>query len=228
MKPLMTVGINYLTNWPLIRPKPYHSLRLHDHFCADVSILRIFPGEFRTTRSMLADLKGLVLQTFGAGNAPDNQPRLLAALREATDRGCVIVNVTQCTRGEVVAHYTTGSALLDAGVTPAGDMTPEAALTKLCWLLGDNTLTPEQVRERFQQDLRGEITTRATADEALDFKSTGFAKAVYKVLMQTGFLQKRLEDNPATCQQQTIGATCLQQTIGATLTCEKCNSARGV
>ena len=155
-------------------------------------------------------------------------PRLLAALREATDRGFVIVNVTQCTRGEVVAHYTTGSALLDAGVTPAGDMTPEAALTKLCWLLGDNTLTPEQVRERFQQDLRGEITTRATADEALDFKSTGFAKAVYKVLMQTGFLQKRLEDNPATCQQQTIGATCQQQTIGATLTCEKCNSARGV
>jgi hypothetical protein len=158
---------------------------------------------------MLADLKGLVIQTFGAGNAPDNQPQLLAALREATERGCVIVNVTQCTRGFVAPHYTVGSALLEAGVTPAGDMTPEAALTKLCWLLGDKALTPDQVRAHFQQDLRGEITTHAPADEALDFRSTGFAKAVYKVLMQTGFLHKRLEQNPATCQQQTIGLNLL-------------------
>jgi L-asparaginase/Glu-tRNA(Gln) amidotransferase subunit D len=95
----------------------------------------------------------MVLQTFGAGNCP-NDPLLLSSLKEATDRGVVIVNVTQCLEGEVEAHYVAGSQLVDAGVVVAGDMTPEAALVKLGWLLAQPNTTPSNVRKLFQKDLR--------------------------------------------------------------------------
>ena len=127
--PLASVGIHFRLNPALVRAVPHDvRLKLKDYFCPDVSILRIFPGEFTTIASTLNGLKGLVLQTFGAGNAPDNQPNFLDALKGASERGVVIVNVTQCPRGEVSAAYACGSALLECGVVPAGDMTPDCAL----------------------------------------------------------------------------------------------------
>jgi len=67
----------------------------------DVGVLKLFPGISATTvRNFLQEpLKGCVLETYGAGNAPDNRPELLAELREASDRGVVIVNITQCWKG---------------------------------------------------------------------------------------------------------------------------------
>jgi L-asparaginase/Glu-tRNA(Gln) amidotransferase subunit D len=118
MRPVGTVGISYSMNWALIREKPYRPLSLKAYFCQDVAILRIFPGEFTTIDKTLQSVKGLVLQTFGAGNAPEI-PAFLAQLKAASDRGVVIVNVTQCHQGEVKAHYAAGTALVEAGVLPA-------------------------------------------------------------------------------------------------------------
>ena len=91
-----------------------------------IATLRLFPGiTADTVRAfLLPPIRGVVLETFGAGNAPQRSD-LMAALREASDRGIVIVAISQCSKGSVSGAYETGRTLLNAGVVPGGDMTPE-------------------------------------------------------------------------------------------------------
>jgi L-asparaginase len=99
----------------------------------------------------------MILLTFGVGNAPQNK-ELLEQLKAATDRGVIVMNLTQCLSGKVnMGGYATGCALAEAGVLSGYDMTPEAALAKLHYLLSQN-LTTETIRSMMQQDLRGELT----------------------------------------------------------------------
>jgi lysophospholipase len=78
-----------------------------------------------TARAFLAPpTLGIVLETFGAGNA-SQRTDFLAALKEACDRGVVIVAISQCAKGSVSGNYETGQTLIQAGVVPGGDMTPE-------------------------------------------------------------------------------------------------------
>jgi L-asparaginase/Glu-tRNA(Gln) amidotransferase subunit D len=88
--------------------------------------LRLFPGiTGATVRAFLAPpIRGVVLETFGAGNAPQRAD-LKDALREACDRGVVIVAISQCAKGAVSSTYATGQALLQLGVVAGSDMTPE-------------------------------------------------------------------------------------------------------
>jgi L-asparaginase len=126
-----------------------------------VAALRLFPGITHVLlRNVLQPpLQGLVLETYGVGNGPDRDPGILEVLREATDRGVVVVACTQCLQGTVqLGTYQTGSALAQAGVTSGVDMTPEAVLTKLSVLLGRG-LAPATVRELMQQNLVGELTS---------------------------------------------------------------------
>ena len=90
--------------------------------------LRLFPGiTAATVQAFLAPpIRGVVLETFGAGNAPQRKD-LLSALREACERGVVIVAITQCAKGSVSNAYEAGRTLLQAGVVPGGDMTPEVS-----------------------------------------------------------------------------------------------------
>ena len=105
-------------------------------------------------------LQGLVLETYGVGNIPDRDPQLLSALHAAADRGVVIVNCTQCLAGSVdMGGYATGSGLQRAGAVSGRDMTAEAALAKLYYLLGLG-LTCEEVKVQMQRDLRGELTVQ--------------------------------------------------------------------
>lgn len=157
--PLVEVGVDVDVNWPLVRPADPGGLRVHTRLSPHVAALRLYPG---ITRGILENflrppLEGLVLETYGAGNAPDRDDDLLGALSDATDRGVVIVNVTQCLRGHVRARYAAGAALVDAGVVPGADMTPEAALTKLAFLLGQG-LPLAEVRAMSQRSMRGELT----------------------------------------------------------------------
>jgi lysophospholipase len=103
----------------------------------NVGVLKLFPGITQATiqNFLKPPLQGCVMETYGSGNAPDNREDFLAALKEATDRGVIIVNVTQCNKGMVqdISVYGTGAALQKIGIVNGADMTTEAALTKLSY-----------------------------------------------------------------------------------------------
>lgn len=104
-------------------------------------------------------LKGLVLETFGAGNTPGGADGAMThILADAVKRGIVIVNVTQCLSGSVSPIYAPGASLGKAGVVFGQDLTSEAALTKLAYLLALPNSTPEWVARSMSISIRGELT----------------------------------------------------------------------
>lgn len=129
---------------------------------AHVACLRIFPGmkpEMVDAVLRLEGLKGLVLETFGAGNTPGGPDSAMTRiLADAVKRGIVIVNVTQCLSGSVSPLYAPATILGRAGVVFGMDMTSEAALTKLAYLLALPDATPEEVAKRMSVSIRGELT----------------------------------------------------------------------
>jgi L-asparaginase len=162
--PLGTVGIGIEINWPFVRTMEEKRPRLSvEEFGSPiVSALRLFPGiSPELVRNVLRPpLQGLVLEAYGVGNGPDSDAEFIAALTEATRRGVVIVDCTQCLEGTVdLTEYTAGSALARAGVISGFDMTAEAALAKLYYLFSRGD-TPDDVKRDMQNDLRGELTRR--------------------------------------------------------------------
>ncbi|KAH9928475.1 L-asparaginase [Epithele typhae] len=158
--PLVNVGIDIVVNWQdVIRQTNLRRFRSHKLMSPHVATLRLFPGiTGATIRAFVAPpTRGVVLETFGAGNAPQRAD-LAEALKEACDNGVVIVAITQCSKGSVSDAYETGRSLLQAGVVPGGDMTPECALTKLSYLLSKPELSVAQVRALIGTPLRGELT----------------------------------------------------------------------
>ncbi|MCG7601552.1 asparaginase domain-containing protein [Halomonas sp. McH1-25] len=131
-------------------------------FIADaVALFTVHPGLSATLLDNVlehAGLKALVLSTYGAGNPPGLEGRLVPALHEASRRGVAIFNLTQCLQGHVIqGTYATGGALTAAGVTGGQDMTPEAAISKLHVLLGRG-VTGEALKVAFLCPDRGDIT----------------------------------------------------------------------
>ncbi|KAH8106865.1 L-asparaginase [Cristinia sonorae] len=158
--PLVNVGIDITVNWSdVIRQTSLRRFRAHKAMNSYVATLRLFPGITATTvrAFLMPPTQGVVLETFGAGNAPQRAD-LMSALKEACDRGVVIVAISQCAKGSVSAAYETGRSLLSVGVVSGGDMTPEGALTKLAYLLGKPELSTSQVRSLISTPLRGEIS----------------------------------------------------------------------
>ncbi|RDX50050.1 L-asparaginase [Lentinus brumalis] len=158
--PLVNVGIDIIVNWQdVIRQTSLRRFRSHKLMSPHVATLRLFPGITGATirAFLMPPTRGVVLETFGAGNAPQRTD-LVEALKEACDNGVVIVAITQCTKGSVSDAYETGRSLLQAGVVPGGDMTPECALTKLSYLLSKPELSVAQVRSLIGTPLRGELT----------------------------------------------------------------------
>lgn len=157
--PLGRVGVNIEIDHRLLRPAAEGSVHVSPLRDVEVVALRLFPGiGAATLRNVLSGpVKGVVLETYGAGNAPDDH-ELHEALADATDRGVVIVNCTQCLRGTVAMEsYATGSRLAAAGVVGGGDMTAEAALAKLVYLASGSD-DPDRIRAGMRSDLRGELT----------------------------------------------------------------------
>lgn len=127
---------------------------------AAVATLRLFPGmDSRVLENLLqTPLQGLVLESYGSGNGPSNDQQFLETLHQATQRGVVIVNLSQCRHGSI-AHrdYATGRALSDAGLVSGVDMTIEAALTKLMYLFSRD-LSIKEIRDAIPRNLVGELT----------------------------------------------------------------------
>lgn len=159
--PLATAGIHIKYEYDRILKKD-HNLPMHPHYVFDtnVLVLTIFPGiQEKLVNTILhtPELKAVVLKTFGSGNAPRKE-WFIRLLKEATDRGIVIVNITQCQTGMVeMARYETGLHLLDAGVISGYDATVECVLSKLMFLLGHG-LTPQEIRREMNRCICGEFT----------------------------------------------------------------------
>ncbi len=136
-------------------------LRLRTKIDQNVAILKLFPGiSEQTVKAILniPNLRAVVLETYGAGNAPSAN-WLREALQKATERGIIIVNKTQCNTGFVeMGQYETSLNLMSAGVLSGHDITTEALLAKMMYLLGENGDDTEEVKRLLTQDLCGEMT----------------------------------------------------------------------
>lgn len=166
--PLARVGIHIKYETNLIHPSDHRRpLKPHYLFDTNVVILTLFPGiqeSMITSVLHVEGLKAVVLKTFGSGNAPQ-KTWFIRQLKEANDRGILIINITQCQSGAVeMERYETGIQLLQAGVISGYDSTPECAVTKLMFLLGHG-LNNEEIRQKMNSCLIGEITKRGESPQ---------------------------------------------------------------
>ena len=158
---LATAGIHIKYDHDHIH-KPDYTLPLKPHYAYDtnVIVLTLFPGiQENVVRNALRipGLRAVVLKTYGSGNAPQ-KPWFIQALKEAYDRGIVIVNISQCLTGMVeMGRYETSLQLIDAGVISGYDSTVESILTKLMFMLGHSN-SPEEIRSLMDISMAGEIT----------------------------------------------------------------------
>lgn len=158
--PLARAGIGLAFSDQSIRLLPAAHLRVHQRLETAVAVLRLFPGITAAVVDAVLGvpgLRGCVLETYGSGNAP-TAAWFLASLRGARARGVWLLNVSQCEEGRVVqGKYETSAALAALGVVGGDDITTEAAVTKLMFVLGLG-LDDARTRQLLGQDLRGEIT----------------------------------------------------------------------
>lgn len=158
---LGNIGINIDIQDPLLLSKRVPCY-LAPSFDQDaVAVLQTYPGISTNILTAVLDqpgIKGLILQTYGAGNPPDANKDFIKALEQASKRNIITLNITQCTYGAVSqGTYATGATLNSIGVVAGADLTLEAAFTKLHFLLSQN-LSVDKIRQKLRTPLAGEMT----------------------------------------------------------------------
>ncbi|XP_014291286.1 L-asparaginase 1 [Halyomorpha halys] len=158
---LATVGTSFTVDYRFtLAAKSIAKFTVHPIVNENVSLLKIFPGiAANMIKSLMKPpVQGVVIQSFGAGNMPNNKEELVEQLKSAISQGIIIVNVTQCSAGTVSSSYESGKVFYDIGVLPGYDMTPEAAFTKLSYVLSRDDWDIETKKKQMTQSLRGELS----------------------------------------------------------------------
>lgn len=156
---LLEAGIDIEILAGVVQPVQQTALEVAKVTAQEIGVVTLYPG---MTASIIDNLvkhpvKALILQSYGVGNAPQGGS-LIDALQRAIDANIIVLNCTQCFKGTVnMAGYATGNALADIGVISGQDMTIEAALTKLHYLLSESDNTHE-IKQKLAENLRGELT----------------------------------------------------------------------
>lgn len=158
---LAEAGVHIKYNSFAINKGTSEKLVVRKNIVEQVASVRIFPGiqkEVFQAVANIPNLKGLILETYGSGNAPTFN-WLTEELLSLNEKGVIIVNVTQCNTGKVMqGKYETGAHLERAGVLSGEDMTYEAAITKLMYLLSCEELSLEEKKNYMGINLRGELS----------------------------------------------------------------------
>jgi L-asparaginase len=154
-------GVHLKVEQNLFFPKKYSSkLLVHKSLDSNVFVLKLFPGINESvirTIVQIPNLKGIIIETYGAGNAPTDD-WFINALKWAIEKGIHIVNVTQCSGGSVnMGQYETSTELKNLGLISGKDITTEAAITKLMYMLSQN-VAASSFKTIFETSLRGELT----------------------------------------------------------------------
>jgi L-asparaginase len=157
--PLAESGVHLNVNHNLLTIKNNKNLVVRKEINDNVVIIKMFPGINESVLSAIfsiPNLKGVVLETYGSGNAPTHD-WFIQILKNAIKNGLFIVNVTQCSGGSVnMGQYETSTQLKKIGIISGKDITTEAAITKMMYLLGQN-VAPKVFKTIFETPLRGEM-----------------------------------------------------------------------
>ena len=159
-QPLAEVGIEIRYNTPALLPARKEPFSLQSLKSVPIGVIKVFPGiQFELFDSIMTErLKGIVIETFGAGNIPGSADALLPIIRKASENGTIIIVCSQCPHGTVaLGAYETSEALRNAGAVSGYDITTEAAVAKLYYLFSCG-MDERAIRLRMEQSLRGEMT----------------------------------------------------------------------